>query len=60
MTGFPSNVRSLYVEQLLSDQELDLTAVQAVISSDKERVDIVQDSKLLEQDLESGDDDIIF
>lgn len=27
MTGFPSNVRSFYVEELLSDQELDLTSV---------------------------------
>lgn len=59
MTGFPSNVRSLYVEQLLSGLELDLTAVQAVMTSDRERVELVQDAKILEQALESADDDEI-
>lgn len=60
MSGFPCNVRSLYVEQFLSGLELDITAVQTVINSDKHRLDLVHDAKVLEQALESGDDDEIF
>lgn len=56
ITGFPSNIRSLYVEQLVSGLELELTVIEAVINSDKERTNLVQCAKALEEALGSGDD----
>lgn len=55
ITGFPSNIRSLYVEQLVRGLELELTVIQAVINS-KERMNLVQCAKSLEEALGSGDD----
>lgn len=56
ITGFPSNIRSLYVEQLVSGLELELTVIEAVINSDKERTNLVRCAKALEEALGSGDD----
>ena len=56
ITGFPSNIRSLYVEQLVNGLELEHTAIQAVINSDKERMNLVLCAKILQEALESSND----
>lgn len=44
------------MEQLVSGLELELTVIEAVINSDKERTNLVRCAKALEEALGSGDD----